>query len=166
MMTNTTYDINKNIRQWTYQYCTEFGWFQEPNTLFPTRSQSLNADFWIDYCQRIYSPSIAPPAIAFSNSYFGGLEITGKNIYFLTASEDPWQFAGMTSIYDPSKQSEMKAWHIECVDCGHCVDLHEANNSDPENLVEARTDVWNTIVQWLKEDAQERGLLVKYDQFD
>lgn len=24
---NTTFDINKNIRQWTYQYCTEFGWF-------------------------------------------------------------------------------------------------------------------------------------------
>ena len=27
MLTNTTYDINKNIRQWTYQYCSEFGWF-------------------------------------------------------------------------------------------------------------------------------------------
>lgn len=26
-LSNTTIDIQKNIRQWTYQYCTEFGWF-------------------------------------------------------------------------------------------------------------------------------------------
>jgi hypothetical protein len=24
---DTKIDINKNIRQWTYQYCTEFGFF-------------------------------------------------------------------------------------------------------------------------------------------
>lgn len=24
---NTTYDESKNVRQWTYQFCTEFGWF-------------------------------------------------------------------------------------------------------------------------------------------
>ena len=60
----------------------------------------------------------------------------------------------------------MKAWHIECEDCAHCVDLHQADSSDPANLSEARTDVWNTIVQWLKEDAQEKGLLVSYDRFN
>ena len=27
ILKNTTYDLNKNIRQWTFQYCTEFGWF-------------------------------------------------------------------------------------------------------------------------------------------
>ena len=27
LLANTTYDMYKNIRQWTYQYCTEFGWF-------------------------------------------------------------------------------------------------------------------------------------------
>jgi len=26
-MSNTTIDSSKNVRQWTYQYCTEFGWF-------------------------------------------------------------------------------------------------------------------------------------------
>jgi len=24
---NVTYDINKNQRQWSWQVCTEFGWF-------------------------------------------------------------------------------------------------------------------------------------------
>lgn len=24
---NTTYDFDNNMRQWTWQYCTEFGWF-------------------------------------------------------------------------------------------------------------------------------------------
>lgn len=26
-LSNTTIDINKNFRQWTYQYCTTFGWW-------------------------------------------------------------------------------------------------------------------------------------------
>jgi hypothetical protein len=89
-LTNTTYDINKAGRQWTYQYCTEFGWFQEVNTEFPTRSSSLDAEYWIDYCQRIFGSSIAPPDIESINSYFKGVMMTGKNVYFATASEDPW----------------------------------------------------------------------------
>lgn len=99
-LTNTTYDASKNIRQWTYQYCTEFGFFQEPNPFYTTRSNSLDHEFWIDYCQRIFSVNISAPAIAFTNTYFGGMEITGSRIFFATASEDPWQYAGMTSIYN------------------------------------------------------------------
>lgn len=58
---NTTYYITGNLRQWTYQYCTEFGWFQEPNTVHPLRSKSLSQEFWLDYCKRIFSPDLAPP---------------------------------------------------------------------------------------------------------
>lgn len=47
---NTTYDISLNLRQWTYQYCTEFGWYQVPNSEYPLRSPSLNLTFWHDYC--------------------------------------------------------------------------------------------------------------------
>ena len=127
------------------------------------RSYTLDADFWLDYCQRIFSPEIAPPAVDATNNLYGGLEITGKNIYFLTASEDPWQFAGMKSIQDPDTQSEMKAWHIECEDCGHCIDLKQYDINDPEDLNNAVTDVWTTIYNWLCEDAEERGISTSYE---
>lgn len=66
------------------------------------------------------------------------MEITGSRIFFATASEDPWQYAGMTSIYDQDKQYDMVAHHINCVDCGHCVDLQTPNEKDPADLTLAR----------------------------
>ena len=88
---NVTYDVSLNLRQWTYQYCTEFGWYQVPwNANFATRSPSLNLTFWHDYCQRIFSPTLPYPAVEETNMEFGGLNNTGKNIYFFNAIEDPW----------------------------------------------------------------------------
>ena len=37
-LSDTTIDINKNLRQWSYQYCNEFGFFQTPNLEQPMRS--------------------------------------------------------------------------------------------------------------------------------
>jgi hypothetical protein len=54
------------------------------------RSSSLNASYWIDFCKSVFSEDIATPAVDATNAHYGGLNITGKNIYFLTASEDPW----------------------------------------------------------------------------
>jgi hypothetical protein len=48
-----------------------------------------------------------------------------------------------------------KAWHIECENCAHCVDLH-APGFDDQNLSDARSSVYQTIVQWLVEDAAGR----------
>jgi len=66
------------------------------------RSYFIETPFWFEYCKRIFGNTIAPPAINYTNGYFGGLNITGSNIFFANAIEDPWQFAGMREIYDPS----------------------------------------------------------------
>jgi hypothetical protein len=54
------------------------------------RSSYINEPFWIEYCKRIFGDDLAPPAIDYSNNYFGGLEISGSNIFFANAIEDPW----------------------------------------------------------------------------
>jgi hypothetical protein len=69
----------------------------------------------------------------------------------LTAGEDPWQYAGMREIHNPKTQSKMKAWNIKCDDCAHCIDLHTPMDSDPQDLKDARADVYATIKRWLKE---------------
>ena len=87
---------------------------------------------------------------------FGGLEITGENIFFLNAIEDPWQYAGMLEIHDPVKQKDMQAERINCTDCGHCVDLKASSPSDPPELTKARNDVYAQILEWLGDhDEQE-----------
>ena len=34
----TEIDVNSPARQWTYEYCTQFAFFQTPNDVFPMRS--------------------------------------------------------------------------------------------------------------------------------
>lgn len=50
VLQDTTYDINKNARQWTWQVCTEFGWFQVPNKDHPLRSKLIGPDYWGPFC--------------------------------------------------------------------------------------------------------------------
>ena len=80
----------KNIRQWTYQYCTEFGWYQIPNSQHPMRSNYIKSEFWPDYCKRIFGSELPPLDIEGTNLYYGGMNIQGSNIYFINAGEDPW----------------------------------------------------------------------------
>jgi hypothetical protein len=92
---NETIDVNSNLRQWTYQYCNEFGFFQTPNPVYPLRSAEIDLAFWEPYCKRIFGADFADAHTDETNNYYHGLAITGKNIYFANSSEDPWQTAGM-----------------------------------------------------------------------
>lgn len=123
----TKIDTHGYIRQWSYQYCTEFGWYQMANTNqnLKFRSGLVSDKYFNDLCQDIFESKIKyGPAVAENNAWFHGLDITGSNILFMTASDDPWKHAGMIELKHPeSSQKDMVAHHVECVDCAHCVDL-------------------------------------------
>ena len=123
-LSNTEIDVNNAGRQWTYQYCNEFGFFQTPNDDYPMRSQVLVESFWPDYCQRVFGQEIITKTDE-TNAHYGGTNIRGDNIFFLNGSEDPWQFAAMTELRHPNTtQKTMTAHLIECDTCAHCVDFH------------------------------------------
>lgn len=79
-------------RQWTYQYCTMFGWFQTPsNETEPARSYSLLERNWEDYCQRIYGEDVTKPSPSYVNNTLGSREMSnGTNTFMFNALEDPW----------------------------------------------------------------------------
>ena len=53
-LSKTEVDTSKSGRQWTYQYCNEFGFYQTPNDTNPMRNALLVESFWPDYCKRIF----------------------------------------------------------------------------------------------------------------
>ena len=71
----------------------------------------------------------------------------GKNIYFFSAAEDPWQYAGMYIIH-PEEHPNQRANMIECTDCAHCVDLHTPSPDDDANLITARADAIKQFDEW------------------
>lgn len=87
-----------NMRQWTWQYCTEFAWFQSPNPTNPMRSDFLKVENWTPYCQSIFGTEIGEAKVDDTNNYYGGLNIDATQILFVNAIEDPWQYAGMRTL--------------------------------------------------------------------
>lgn len=92
---NTTIDFYKSSRQWTYMYCNEFAFFQTPNNVFPLRSEAIAVPWWPEYCKGIYGQKLPALHVEETNKFYGGLDITGDNIFFGVAIEDPWSFATM-----------------------------------------------------------------------
>jgi len=51
---NTTIDFNSAGRQWTYQYCREFGFYQTASKLHRVRSYFVNDKYFRDQCAEIF----------------------------------------------------------------------------------------------------------------
>lgn len=137
---NETIVVAKSSRQWTYQYCTEFGYFQTPYRSLHMRSSLLKYDFWVDYCKAIFGSQIVTRAKE-TNQEYGSVNLVTTNTFFVNGGEDPWQWAGVsqTSLNNISRL-------LQCENCAHCVDLYTAKPSDSELLTKTRVQ----IQKWLR----------------
>jgi len=122
----------------------------------PMRSESLELPFWNELCKEVYSEDIPATKWEEINERYGALEMVADHVYFFTAHDDPWQYAGMRKL-DPNnpKQKNMKTWYVDCTDCSHCVDLHNPLPSDPQSLKDGRADAIKTISGWMGLDDEE-----------
>jgi hypothetical protein len=60
-LTDTLMLPDRSVRQWTWQYCTEWGFFQEANIYYPMRSTLVSHDYFIDFCKRIFGDDVPYP---------------------------------------------------------------------------------------------------------
>ncbi|KAH7415324.1 hypothetical protein KP509_14G037800 [Ceratopteris richardii] len=118
MRNSTQMDSNSGSRQWTYQYCTEFGFFQTAPNRNSIRFTELNMKYYLDLCSYIFGKGTIPKTSE-TNLYYGGDNIAGTKIIFTNGSQDPWRHASKTN----STNNEL-AILIECQNCAHCVDLN------------------------------------------
>lgn len=131
ILSSPVINTNTSGRQWTYQYCTEYGWFQTPSieTGHVMRSQFLRYDYWPKMCERTFAgldmtnlPQVTQTTV--SESGFDGM---GTNTYFTNGVEDPWQWATIRETNDPTQHARTS----NCNDCGHCVEMYTPTSSDP-----------------------------------
>lgn len=112
-------------------------------------------------CQSIFGKDIGEPKVDFYIQKYGGLDITGTNIVFANAIEDPWQWAGMRSLKHPdTTQKNMLALLIDCNNCGHCVDLSTPNGGDTPGLTAARQKIKAQLTTWLASTNEVTPMLV------
>ena len=144
---NTTISFTKFERQWTYQFCSSFGWLQTPSFPRHIRWEGMNLRYWKEYCEAVFDREWMPDT-EHINELFGGEEIAkhGSNIFFTQGEEDGWQWAGIrTNVYNNNKI------HVAIIkDCAHCADLHTEKDTDPDSLKQIREQEIHIINTWLQ----------------
>lgn len=135
------------FRQWMWQSCKEFGWFQVANSNgTPARSSKLDLKFHADTCERLYQTDSTADGSLNTEWYLPLFNPETSNIIFSNGSNDPWE----TLSVIPGIEHSNSALSLYVMDgAAHCDDLR-ALPSLPSVIV-AQQQMASTIEKWLKE---------------
>lgn len=166
------------IRQWIWQTCTQFGFYQtcDPKTqcIF---SHLLTLESNTVLCQDAYDISDTEIAarIAFTQGYYGAKDPDSSRVLFvngktkaagvglcmalsLTCAHVRVNLHTHTGSIDPwhwlsvlSAEGEDKAVFIDGT--AHCANMMPARSNDPENLVKAREQIATVVAGWISDAA-------------
>ncbi|TDG53132.1 hypothetical protein AWZ03_000675 [Drosophila navojoa] len=148
-MKNVSWDseVAKGMRQWTYQTCTEFGFYQTSENKSDTFGDRFGIDFFIRQCMDIFSDRMndkfLEQAVAQTNKYYGALKPGTTNVLYVHGSIDPWHALGLYV----STNSNTPAIYIEGT--AHCANMYEPANCDPPQLKEARNKILKYLAKLL-----------------
>ncbi len=146
----TVINTEGSSRQWMYQVCTAFGYFQTGTTKNPLRSEILGVEYCRTVCKRIFGADIFPSDV-YTNSIGGDVRTVPqmKKVAFINGGDDPWQWAGVRDESLSNGQLLVKI--SKCADCAHCRDLDGPSPNDPKELKETKEKVLDMVVKWMKE---------------
>jgi len=133
-------------RQWFYQTCTEFGYYQSSDS----KEQPFGSQFPIDYlvaeCAEVYgsqfNPAAVQAAVDRTNSVYGGLGLELQRTVFPNGSIDPWHALGVIT-----NATGNLAIYIDGT--SHCADMYPPSASDSAQLVVAKKIIEDNLDSWL-----------------
>jgi len=144
-LSKTAFDGVSASRQWTYQTCNEFGYYQtttsQKNPFAPLKYVTL--DFYLDQCKNLYG-FVVPPPVKMINAVYGSLDLAGTRIVLPNGNIDPWSSLG---IQKDAKEPTITPIFIDGT--AHCADLYAMDPLDSTALVKARTQIAAQIDLWL-----------------
>jgi pimeloyl-ACP methyl ester carboxylesterase len=139
------------MRQWYYQSCTEYGYWQNanPDSSQSTRSALINLNYHRQVCQRLFGLNEPAHTELLNNTFYYPLmnELV-SNIYFTNGANDPWSLLSLTEKNDNATNPNLNYYLIE--GAAHCEDLHSPASDDSKSLRDARTTMESLIGLWLK----------------
>lgn len=151
-MQNTSWDsdVASGARQWIYQTCNEFGFYQtsdNPKSVFGDR---FPADFFVRQCVDVYGRRFDAlalnRAIYRTNTNYGALNPSTTNVLYVHGSIDPWHRLGLTDSNDVNMPT------IFIDGTAHCANMYEPKEDDFPQLKSARTQISSFIGTLLKMD--------------
>ncbi|KAK2956504.1 putative Thymus-specific serine protease [Blattamonas nauphoetae] len=164
----------QSSRQWMYQVCTEFGYFQVAPAENSLRSALIDSQYHLDLCKAIFGKELVPD-IEGINRRYGGLDVKGNNIIFSNGEKDPWKMLSILNASLATRTStagtsngghvvpedgrvERQKWGVFVIkDGSHCVDLHTPAPSDSQPLKNVRRYEIEMLKDWLAQNVVPVG---------
>ncbi|KAL7306780.1 hypothetical protein TKK_0001142 [Trichogramma kaykai] len=136
------------MRQWIYQTCTEFGYFQTTDSAKSVFGKICDLDFYADMCTDIYGPyfkrNLVERGVNRTNIVYGSDVPDVTNVIFVNGNVDPWHSLGVLEDLNDASP----AFLID--GSSHCQDLNPDNmDADPEDLLETRSKIKTIVSSWL-----------------
>ena len=137
---------NDNMRQWMWQSCREFGWFQVANGTGSETSRSSQIDlaYHQEICQRLYGVSMVRDGALNKEWYLPLLNPTTSNIIFSNGSNDPWLTLSITDGMNTN--SSLDLFMME--GAAHCDDLKLMSRYP--SVLAAHVEMEKIIKDWIK----------------
>ncbi|CAH2314237.1 thymus-specific serine protease [Pelobates cultripes] len=121
-------------RQWYYQTCTEFGYYQTCEDSSCPFSPLITLSSQLALCPRIFQIPLesVQKSVQFTNEFYGSNHPKSSRIIFVNGDIDPWH---ALSVLKNQSHSEVA---IFINGTAHCANMSPSRPNDPPSLQKAR----------------------------
>jgi pimeloyl-ACP methyl ester carboxylesterase len=138
---------NNGMRQWLYQSCTEFGYWQVAyhDPKFSSRSARIDLPFHDGICTRLFGITGTVDTDYINRTYYRPI-LDGKisKTFFTNGSDDPWQHLAI----NPARRNVPASAEAMLIQgAAHCDDL---GNGGSPNVVKAQNRFRALVKSWLQ----------------
>lgn len=135
-----------NMRQWMWQSCREFGWFQVANTGKSTsRSSQIDLQYHNEVCMRLYGKPMGKDGALNKKWYYPLFAADASRIIFTNGSNDPWL---TLSVVEGGAQRNPDFDLFMMEGAAHCNDLRVGGLA---SVSSAQRDMDQIIAKWVAE---------------
>ncbi|CEF64504.1 Peptidase S28 family-containing protein [Strongyloides ratti] len=145
-------DWNSEIsddRAWTYQTCTEFGYYQSTDNDASTYwGNIIDSNWYVKQCTDIFGSSITNStvylSVAGTNSFYGGANgFKATNVILPNGIVDPWHALGVLT------RTNNFNYPVIINGTAHCADMYPSSPDDLQSLSLARQTIATTLAKIL-----------------
>ncbi|KAG7319587.1 hypothetical protein KOW79_016730 [Hemibagrus wyckioides] len=153
---NTSSSGSFGYRQWYYQTCREFGFYQTCEDTSCPFVRTLTLQDHTQLCPQLFEipEHTLPMNIAFTNQYYGGDQAQTQRVLYINGDIDPWM--ELSIVRNGTRVDKDRAIVIH--GAAHCADMNPARSGDKPSLRLARKEIERHVVMWLKSAAWEHTL--------